>query len=410
MHKIKLPVIVVSVIVLLAVIIFVAVKEINDYRYNSFDYQYGKAVKYAESSSYDEAVSHLERALAINSDDLDARFLLAKYYEKSGQQQSTVSLLEEILNIGAGYDKRDEVYDMLLSIYEEQADYDKMGDVLKNCDVDRILSKYNKYAALEPEFNKTGGVYDELISITISGNTDGFVYYTLDGTVPTKNSAVYETPILLESGDYVIKAMFVNMYGVESDIETQNYYISLAVPEAPIIQPESGQYTEPCMIEAYYDDNIRIYYTMDGSIPDKHSERYINPIEMPYGVSNFSFVAIDDSGLASEVVNRTYHLEIQAIVDTDFAITALKNNLQAQGKLLNVEGNVPGKLGFNQYWVQTLYKDDISMYYIVYEEYVDTLGKVHNTNNFYAIDVNTADLYVAYKLDEGKYNLIPFNE
>jgi hypothetical protein len=164
------------------------------------------------------------------------------------------------------------------------------------------------------------------------------------------------------------------------------------------------------MIEAYYDDNIRIYYTMDGSIPDKHSERYINPIEMPYGVSNFSFVAIDDSGLASEVVNRTYHLEIQAIVDTDFAITALKNNLQAQGKLLNVEGNVPGKLGFNQYWVQTLYKDDISMYYIVYEEYVDTLGKVHNTNNFYAIDVNTADLYVAYKLDEGKYNLIPFNE
>jgi transposase len=109
-------------------------------------------------------------------------------------------------------------------------------------------------------------------------------------------------------------------------------------------------------------------------------------------------------------VNRTYHLEIQAIVDTDFAITALKNNLQAQGKLLNVEGNVPGKLGFNQYWVQTLYKDDISMYYIVYEEYVDTLGKVHNTNNFYAIDVNTADLYVAYKLDEGKYNLIPFNE
>jgi hypothetical protein len=408
LDKIKGPIIALVVIIVIAVIALTAVNRVNDYRYNSFDYQYGKAVESAANNNYTEAVGYLERAVAIDPDNLDARFLLAKYYDKDGESQSTVSILEEILELNNDYDNREEVYDMLLGIYEDKADYAKMGSLLKNCDIPRILTKYNKYTALEPVFNKEGGVYDELISITISGNSDGFVYYTLDGTIPTKNSLVYETPILLESGEYIVRAMFVNMYGIQSDIVSQNYYISLATPEAPLIEPDSGVYDKPVMIEAYYDNKSKIYYTTDGSTPTKKSNRYVGPIEMPYGISNFSFVTIDDSGLSSSVVSRTFHLEIDANFSTDLAITVLKNNLWAQGKLANVEGNVPNKLGLNQYEVKTLYSLDDRTYYIVYEEYVDTMGKVHDTSNIYAIDVETADLYTAYKLDEGKYNLRPF--
>ena len=60
-------------------------------------------------------------------------------------------------------------------------------------------------------------------------------------------------PILLEAGDYTIRALFVNSYGVKSNVETQHYYINLAAPECPVINPESGCYTKPCLIEAYYD-------------------------------------------------------------------------------------------------------------------------------------------------------------
>lgn len=410
LHRPKKVVIVLLTVLLTMAIAGIIMASVVRHRYNSFDYQYEKAVECAEQNNYSEAVSYLERALAINPENLDARFLLAKYYDKNGQQRSTISLLDEILDIGTGYEKRDEVYDMLLGIYESQEDYAKMGEILKDCDVPRIVSKYNKYAALKPEFNKKGGAYDELISISLTGNAQGFVYYTMDGTAPTSNSQVYETPILLESGEYTIRAMFVNMYGVESDIETQNYYINLATPKSPDIDPDSGSYTEPYLIEAYHDGNTKIYYTMDGSVPDKHSNRYMNPIEMPYGISNFSFVAIDDTGLSSEVVNRTYQLEVQANFDTELALQVLKNNLWADGKLLNVEGNVPNKLGINQYRVQTLYQTEEGMFYIVYEEYMDTMGKVHDTNNIYAINVNTADLYKAYKVDEGKYSLRAFSE
>ncbi len=411
LHRIKITVIALAVFfVVVAGVAAFAVHMVNEYQYNSFEYQYDKAVVSAAHNNYSEAVSYLERALAINGEDLDARFLLAKYYEKNGQQQSTISLLEELLSIGTEYVKRDEVYDMLLSIYETKEDYARISDILDECDIPRIVSKYNKYIALKPEVNKQGGVYDEVISISLKGNTQGVVYYTLDGTLPTDSSSVYETPILLEAGEYTIKAMFVNTYGMKSEIVTQRYYINLSAPEDPVVNPESGNYSEPVLIDVSRDYGTKIYYTTDGSVPDRNSLLYTGPIEIPYGISNFSFIAMDESGLSSEVVKRTYQLEVQANFDIELALQVLKNNLCASGKLLDIEGNVPNKPGFNQYKVKTLFKADKSIYYIVYEEYVDTEGETQDTNNIYAINVNTADLYQAYKVDEGKYNLQSFVE
>ena len=102
-------------------------------------------------------------------------------------------------NNNPDYEKQDEVYDMILSIKKSREEYSDMNRILKKCNISRIISKYNKYAALEPVFNKKGGTYDEVISITLSGNTQGIMYYTLDGTNPTTNSMVYETPILIEA-------------------------------------------------------------------------------------------------------------------------------------------------------------------------------------------------------------------
>lgn len=377
---------------------------------NSYEYQYEKAIECAAGNEYNEAISHLERALAIDDSQTDARVLLAQYYDKNGMRASALSVFNEILAQKKDYSGRDEVYDMLLSIYEEEEDYKKMGEILAQCDVVRIVSKYNKYAALPPKFNKNGGTYDELISVTLEGNTQGYVYYTLDGSAPTVHSLVYETPILLESGDYMIRAMFVNMYGIASTIESQSYHINLSVPKSPVISLDSGTYQEPALIEVYYSDDVKIYYTTDGSIPDKNSKRYDNPIEMPYGRSNFSFIAIDKSGLGSEVVSKSYELRVEANFDVELAIQVLVNNLVANGKLLNTQGNVPDKLGVNKYRAATIIRVGEALYYVIYEEYVDTTGRAHDTNNIYAIDANTADLFQAYKVDEGEYHLQPFNE
>lgn len=404
--KLNPLVLLVIIVVGVAFLTAVSVHTYHQTQDNSYEYQYKKAVEAAATDNYDAAISYLERALALNPDNTDARYLLAMYYDKNGQQQSAILVLQELLKLNTG--REDEVYDLLLSIYEKQEEYVKMGELLKSCNISKIITKYNKYAALEPVFNKEGGEYDELISITLKGNTDGFVYYTLDGSAPTTNSMVYETPILLESGEYTIRAFFVNMYGVESNPVSMSYSINLKQPSEPIINPESGNYTSPQFIEVYHDDNTKIFYTMDGTTPTDKSTRYTEPIEMPFGVSNFAIVAVNDDGLASDVIRRTYQFQISANFSTDMALQVLVNNLWAKGKLLDVAGHVPNRLGTNSYRVQTVADLNDTLYYIVYEEYVDTMGKAHDTNNIYAIDVNTADLYTARKTGEGQYILQPF--
>lgn len=388
------------VVILLVVVVHFTIQTMQK---NSFEYQYNKAVECATIDHYDEAVIYLERAIALNPSDIDARFLLAKYYDKSGQSQSAILVLEELLKLES--ERKEEIYDLLLKLLEARQDYKKMGELLNECDIERILSKYNKYAALKPIFNKEEGVYDELISVTLKGNTEGFVYYTLDGSTPNKNSMVYETPIILESGDYVIKALFVNMYGIESDIITKTYYINLSVPNEPDINLESGSYDKPQMIEIFHADDTKIFYTTDGTIPTEKSTRYTEPIEMPYGVSNFAIVAINDAGVQSPIVKRTFQLVVNANFSTTLALQVLKNNLWANGTLLDLDGHVPNRLGVNNYYVKTVVEMDGVVYYIVHEEYVDTTGKTHETNNMYAINTETADLYTARKIGEGKYML-----
>lgn len=118
-HIFKRAAIVLAVVVTVGGVTAAARYKADTNRYNSFDYQYNTAVACAEVNNYPDAISYLERALAIQPEDLDARFLLAQYYEKNGQDQSTIVLLEEILD-GTDYPDKEAVYDMLLSIYEKQ--------------------------------------------------------------------------------------------------------------------------------------------------------------------------------------------------------------------------------------------------------------------------------------------------
>ena len=71
---------------------------------------------------------------------------------------------------------------------------------------------------------------------------------------------------------------------------------------------------------------------------------------------------------------------------------------------------MPNRLGKNEYQIQTVVKIEDRTYYIVHEKYIDTTGKKHVTNNMYAIDIETADLYTARKISEAKYILKTLEE
>lgn len=378
---------------------------------NSFEYQYEKAIECASQNHYDEAVVFLEHALALDPNNTEARFLLAKYYDRSDRTKSAIKILTEILQMDANLiaDNEEEIFDFLISLHEKRQEYELIGEILKKCDYPQIISKYGKYAAMTPEFSMTEGVYDEIISISLKSENQGIIYYTLDGTTPSTNSSVYESPILLESGDYVVKAMFVNMYGIASDVISKSYYISLVSPNEPVINLESGNYMGPQFIEVFHDDSTKIFYTIDGTEPSEHSIRYTEALEMPYGFSNFAFIAINNKGLKSSVVRRTFRLTADAVVSDELAVQVLMNHLIVCGEITDNQGHLSNKLGVNIYTVSSIVNMNSKNYFILKEKYVDTTGREHNTNNMFAVDTDSGEAYKARKISEGKYLLTKFD-
>lgn len=114
-------------------------------------------------------------------------------------------------------------------------------------------------AAPVPEASHPGGYYEESFLLKLNAPSNGKIYYTTDGSLPTTGSAVYEDGILLknrtpEPNHYtayrnvvtnwleytpdpapvpkgtVIRAMFVNDWGFSSEILNQTYFIEIPEP------------------------------------------------------------------------------------------------------------------------------------------------------------------------------------
>lgn len=113
------------------------------------------------------------------------------------------------------------------------------------------------------------------IKITSDVSYDA-IYYTLDGTNPTRDSLKYEKPFPIYN-NCEIRAMAVKDEWIDSDISSLWVAVSSATPE---IVRKDGTASDNCFIEvintADYEgaENIRFYYTFDGSQPDYSSDSF----------------------------------------------------------------------------------------------------------------------------------------
>ncbi|MDR0912214.1 MAG: chitobiase/beta-hexosaminidase C-terminal domain-containing protein [Methanobrevibacter sp.] len=76
--------------------------------------------------------------------------------------------------------------------------------------------------------NRPGGTYNSTISVTLSINEKGTIYYTNDGSVPSKSSSVYNSPLAI-SKNTTLKYFAVDTAGNPSDIFTCTYIIKKEV-------------------------------------------------------------------------------------------------------------------------------------------------------------------------------------
>lgn len=82
-----------------------------------------------------------------------------------------------------------------------------------------------RYISSVPVPSVDGGVYNGVESVLLSFDADGSVFYTLDGSVPTENSAVYSQPITVSSTT-VVRAVCKENEKYISPVVTESYIIN----------------------------------------------------------------------------------------------------------------------------------------------------------------------------------------
>lgn len=118
-------------------------------------------------------------------------------------------------------------------------------------------------------------------SISVSCATPGAtIYYTLDGTPPTTNSAIYSGPLVI-TNDFTLSAFAVSLEHLDSSVLTVPYTLIKAAK--PIFSPAQGPLTIGTLISiSCSTPNSVIRYTVDGSEPNESAPIFTAPL--PYTI------------------------------------------------------------------------------------------------------------------------------
>ena len=143
---------------------------------------------------------------------------------------------------------------------------------------------------MPPYLSPAPGTYTEPINVTSVGGTNpsgGIIRYTIDGSVPTESSPVFDAPIEigLNTIDVNISIRAFKDGWIPSTPQTGVYSVTgqVELPEI-LFSPAAGTYQTAQSVsfaEPILPANTTIRYTLDGSEPTAFSAAYVTPIQLP---------------------------------------------------------------------------------------------------------------------------------
>jgi len=298
-------------------------------------------------------------------------------------------------------------YARVIAIYESQEAYEEINALLTGSNSESVCTAFQNYLAVNPVYSYEGGEYNRVIPLKIIAPVTGDVYYTLNGTDPMRYGVLYTTPIFLRSGEYNVHAVYINDYGICSDVVQEQYVIEGTKPQEPKIELASGQYTSPQKIRVEVPQGCVVYYTTNGTEPTDKSFIYGEPIPMKEGVSNYRFVSIDEEVVCSDIVARSYQLNVETEWPAEESISRLKYRLVLQGYIVDETGTLSYKEGKNIYIYDSLQIIDGKMMHVINEYYQEGNSSRNMTGNVYCVDLSNGFVYKIVKDENGNDALYP---
>lgn len=358
---------------------------------NTYEYNYSKGVELYNQKNYTSALPYLKKAdeLSTAKKNVDLKFKIYDCYIADSQDEEAVKMLENIL----ACDKYNEnAIKYLAAYYVRIESGDKMNALIqkyKGTDGEKYLSQYVVDCPVSSEI---GGSYNEELDVTLSANENEEIYYTTDGTEPTKDSTLYTDPVHMDVGETTLKAVAINKIGTMSDAIVLEFKIEFDTPDAPVINPASGTYEAGQMIEiTNIKDGETAFYTLDGSTPSGAATEYTGPFAMPEGNTVVSVVILNEHNLESSITKRNYNVAVSKSYTFDEAVELLKakmitnGDLKADGSTLTAGGNAK----FIYYAKKTV--NNTEMYLSYFDIVVN--NKANRQSYYYGVSVKTGQCY-----------------
>ncbi|MDR0963972.1 MAG: chitobiase/beta-hexosaminidase C-terminal domain-containing protein, partial [Clostridium sp.] len=297
-------------------------------------------------------------------------------------------------------DERQLAYQQLLETREIARDYAGLHELLLQSQDALLLKQYEKYLAPVPTFTYETGTYNQIIPLKLTVKANGIIHYTVDGSAPNENSDVYHTPIFLDQGEHVIKAVFENTYGIISECVTHEYVIDIPKAQAPHLSVASGLYTRPTWIAVMNAKPGQVYYTSNGTDPTERSKRYTTPIPMPLGKSHYKFAVVDEDGMVGEITDVSFELQLDTPITSEAAQEMVA---------LAVSPTLPNPENSALYTYRVLYAADIGeggSCYIIAQTSLDETGYPQETGNTYSLNIDDGTIHRLLIEQENHYMLL----
>ncbi|MEI6388757.1 MAG: chitobiase/beta-hexosaminidase C-terminal domain-containing protein, partial [Spirochaetota bacterium] len=135
-----------------------------------------------------------------------------------------------------------------------------------------------------PVLSPPGATYSDDQSVGISSATQGaFIYYTMDGSMPSTSSTLYTGTISIAGHNTVktIKAIAVASGYLSSGTTSGVYTIDYTTTATPTFSPGAGNFTvDKSVTLSCITSGASIYYTTNGGAPSTASTLYSGPISV----------------------------------------------------------------------------------------------------------------------------------
>jgi hypothetical protein len=166
-----------------------------------------------------------------------------------------------------------------------------------------------------PAFSSPAGIYTSTQLVSLSDATSGAtIFYTTNGTTPTTNSAVYSSPIAVNSSETIEAIATASGYSI-SPVASAAYTIDLPAA-TPSISVPSGTYTTSQTVSiSDTTPNAIIYYTTNGTTPTTSSAVYSGPVTVSLS-ETLQAIATASGYSTSPVASTTY------TIPPDFSVAA----------------------------------------------------------------------------------------